>query len=107
MIRILSIVFNRTDYSIPTVKIFAVSAASLNQYTGTYSSTQMPLKITITKNGTGLTAHATGQSAFLLEPSATDQFKFEQAGVVIDFSTTKNELTLKQGGGSYLFTKEK
>ena len=107
MIGILSIVFNRTDYSIPTFKTFTVSAASLNQYVGTYSSTQMPLKITITKNNTDLMAQATGQSAFTLEPVATDQFKFEQAGVLIDFNTVKNELTLKQSGGSYLFTKEK
>jgi CubicO group peptidase (beta-lactamase class C family) len=107
MIGILSIVFNQPGYSIPDFKTFTVSAASLDQYVGTYSSKQLPLKITITKSNSVLMAQATGQSAFPLEPVATDQFKFEQAGVVIDFNTTQSELTLKQAGGTYLFAKEK
>jgi tetrahydromethanopterin S-methyltransferase subunit C len=107
MIGILSIVFNQPGYSIPDFKTFTVSAASLDQYVGTYSSKQLPLKITITKSSTVLIAQATGQSAFPLEAIAAGQFKFEQAGVVIDFDTTKSELTLKQAGGTYLFAKEK
>ena len=54
-----------------------------------------------------LLAQATGQSSFPLEATAKDKFEFDQAGVVIEFNIEKNEMNLKQGGGSYLFTKDK
>jgi CubicO group peptidase (beta-lactamase class C family) len=107
LIGILSIVYNRPDYSIPDFKTFALSAEELDKYPGVYSSTQIPLKITITKSNLTLMAQATGQAAFVLEPAERDLFKFDQAGVEIKFDTLKNEFTLKQGGGSYLFTKDK
>ena len=54
-----------------------------------------------------LIAQATGQSSFPLEATEKDKFKFDQAGIKMEFNTEKNEMTLKQGGGNYLFTKEK
>jgi CubicO group peptidase (beta-lactamase class C family) len=107
LIGILSIVYNRPDYSIPDFKTFALSAEELDKYPGVYSSTQIPLKITITKSNLTLMAQATGQAAFVLEPAERDLFKFDHAGVEIKFDTLKNEFTLKQGGGSYLFIKDK
>lgn len=80
---------------------------SLDQYPGTYASTQIPLKITIVKDGSTLSAQATGQSALALTPIAKDEFGFEAAGIVISFQPEKGQLTLKQGGGAYLFNKEK
>ena len=65
------------------------------------------LKITITKNNTVLTAQATGQSSFPLDPVEKDKFSFDQAGIKMEFNPVKNEMTLKQGGGIFLFTKEK
>lgn len=106
LIGVLSICFNR-DYSIPTFKTIALKTEDLDQYLGVYASTQLPLKITITKNGTTLIAQATGQSSFPLETSAKDMFKFDQAGVKMEFRPDKNEMTLKQNGAEYLFTKEK
>jgi D-alanyl-D-alanine carboxypeptidase len=106
LIGVLSICFNR-DYTIPTFKTIALKTEDLDQYLGVYASTQLPLKITVTKNGTVLTAQATGQSAFPLEASAKDMFKFDQAGVKMEFRPEKNEMTLKQNGGEYLFSKEK
>lgn len=106
MIDILSICFNREGYSIPTFKTLSLTTEELDKYLGIYSSTQIPLKITITKNNTTLLAQATGQSAFPLEPVKKGSFKFDQAGIVIDFNPDKNEFTLKQGGGTFLFTKE-
>ncbi|HEX7492850.1 MAG TPA: peptidase, partial [Bacteroidales bacterium] len=76
-------------------------------YLGEYTSTQIPLKITITKAQYSLFAQATGQSAFPLEAIDKDKFQFEQAGIEIDFNTARNEFTLKQGGGNFLFTKTK
>lgn len=106
MIGALSIYFGNT-YDLPTFKTLAVDPATLDKYLGVYASTKIPLKITITKENNVLMAQATGQSAFPMEASEPDKFKFDQAGIVIEFEPAKNEMTLKQGGGSYLFTREK
>jgi CubicO group peptidase (beta-lactamase class C family) len=105
LIGVLSIYFNQ-PYSIPTFKTISIKAEDLDKYLGIYASTQLPLKITISKNGATLVAQATGQSSFSLEATEKDKFKFDQAGVIMEFNPEKNEMTLKQGGGNFLFTKE-
>jgi D-alanyl-D-alanine carboxypeptidase len=106
LIGALSIYFNR-EYVIPTFNTIALKTEELDKYVGVYSSAQLPLKLTITKNNATLIAQATGQSSFPLEGTEKDTFTFEQAGVKIEFNPDKNELTLKQGGGNFLFTKDK
>lgn len=106
LIGVLSICFNK-EYSIPTFNTILLKTEDLDKYLGVYSSMQIPLKITITKNNTTLIAQATGQSSFPLEATEKDKFKFDQAGVKMEFNTDKNELTMKQGSGNYLFTKDK
>ena len=105
LIGLLSIYFNQL-YTLPNFKTIDVPAEALDQYTGVYSSSQIPLKITVTKDNTDLVAQATGQPPFTLEPTAKDAFKFDPAGVVMEFAPDKKQMTLKQGGGVYLFTKE-
>jgi CubicO group peptidase (beta-lactamase class C family) len=102
----LSICFGK-DYSIPLFNTLSLKTEDLDKYLGEYSNKQIPLKITITKDKSTLSAQATGQSAFPLEAIDKDKFQFEQAGIEIEFNTDKNELTLEQGGGNYLFTKDK
>jgi CubicO group peptidase (beta-lactamase class C family) len=109
LIGVLSICFNK-DYMIPTFDskpAITLTSEELEKYLGTYSSTQLPLKITITKNDGLLVAQATGQASFPLDAIEKDIFRFEQAGIVLEFNPDKNEMTLKQGGGIFLFTKEK
>jgi len=106
LIGVLSIYFNK-DYTIPTFTSVSMKTEELDKYLGVYSSTQLPLKITITKDNTSLIAQATGQSSFPLEATEKDKFKFDQAGVKMEFNTDKNEMTLKQNGGVFLFTKDK
>jgi len=106
LIGILSIYFGR-EYSIPTFNSLALKPEELDKYLGIYSSTQLPLKITITKDKSTLIAQATGQSAIPLEAAEKDKFKFDAAGIVLEFNTDKNEMTLKQGGGVFIFTKDK
>lgn len=104
-----SIYYNK-DYSIPDFidrPAINLSSEELDKYLGEYSSTQIPLKISITKDKSALFAQATGQSAFPLEAADKDKFRFEQAGIVIEFNSDKTGFTLKQGGGSFLFTKTK
>ena len=106
LIGVLSIYFNY-DYKIPTFKTISMQPGDLDIYLGVYSNTEIPLKITITKDNSTLIAQATGQSSFPLEATEKDKFKFDPAGVVMEFNPAKNEFTLKQGGGIFVFTKEK
>lgn len=101
----LSSYFNR-PFEIPTFKNVEVSPTILNSYLGQYASPQIPLKISITEKDSQLFTQATGQSAFPLEATSDTVFKFEQAGVVLEFNSSKNQMTLKQGGKEFLFTKE-
>ncbi|MFD0792958.1 serine hydrolase domain-containing protein [Mucilaginibacter litoreus] len=102
LVGVLSIYF-KTPYSIPT---FA-EVKGADKYVGVYSSTTIPLKITITTDGAALFAQATGQSSFPLDAAGQpDVFKFDAAGIVMEFHPATSSFTLKQGGAQYEFTKE-
>jgi D-alanyl-D-alanine carboxypeptidase len=108
MIAVLSIYFN-LPYKLPdfdSAPAVILAETDLEKLVGTYVSTQLPLKIMITRDKTSLYAQATGQSMFPLTATAEDKFKFEPAGVVMEFDAAKRELTLKQGGGTFLFARE-
>ena len=85
---------------------FVPAPADLDRYVGSYGSVQIPLKIVLTKDGTGLKAQATGQPAFTLEAVSKDVFKFDMAGVRLEFDAAKPAFVLKQGGGAFEFVKE-
>ena len=85
---------------------FVPATTDLDRYVGTYASPQIPLKIVLSKEGTALKAQATGQPAFTLEAVSKDLFKFDPAGVRLEFDAAKPVFTMKQGGGTFTFTKE-
>lgn len=105
-IALLSALFDK-PYDIPSFEIIEINPQELDKYLGIYSSNNFPLKITISKVDGKLTAQATGQPSFPLEATAKDKFKFDMAGIVMEFDTEKNQMTFKQGGGTYVLTKEK
>ena len=104
-IAVLSAVFDK-PFDIPEFKSIELTSEVLDKYLGIYSSTEIPLKITITKGNKTLIAQATGQSSFPLEAISKHTFEFKQAGVVMEFNISTNGLILKQGGGQYSFTKD-
>lgn len=104
-IAVLSAVYNK-PYEIPVFTTYNVTSEDLDKYLGVYVSKQISLKITVTKNGNTLIAQATEQPSFPLEATEKDKFKFDQAGVVLEFNPTKKAMILKQGGGQYTFTKK-
>ena len=104
-IAVLSAVFDQ-PYEIPVFKTLELPSADLDQYLGIYSSKDIPLKITVTKNDTTLMAQATGQSAFPLDASDKNIFKFDQAGIVLEFMPANKTMILKQGGKNYNFIKD-
>jgi D-alanyl-D-alanine carboxypeptidase len=102
----LSIYYNK-PYSLPVFTTYAVTPEELDQYLGIYSSSQIPLKITFTRDKGTLYGQATGQPSFPLEAAAKQVFKFEMAGIVITFNEEGNEFVLEQGGGKFTFTRDK
>ncbi len=104
-IAVLSAVYDK-PYEIPVFATFNVTSEELDKYLGVYSSKQIPLKITITKEGNTLIAQGTGQPAFPLEATGKDKFKFDQAGAKFEFNPTDKTMILFQGGGQIVFTKE-
>ncbi len=106
MIGALSIAFHY-PYTIPEFATLQLNATDLDKYLGNYSSTMMPLKISVTKEGSQLMAQATGQSAFPLTATKPNVFVFEAAGIEMIFDPANKQFTLKQGGGKYLFSLDK
>ncbi len=100
----LSATFNK-PYTIPSFKMITLKSEDLDPYLGEYSSKDIPLKITITKDGSTLIAQATGQSAFPLEAISKNTFEFNAAGIVLEFNAEQKQMILKQGGGKFTFTR--
>jgi len=104
-ITVLSAVFNK-PYEIPEFKIVHLSDEELDKYLGVYSSSQLPIKITITKANGRLFGQGTGQPSFPLETTGKDKFEFVQAGIVLEFNPTDKTMVLRQGGGVFNFVRE-
>ena len=78
----------------------------IKDYTGTFGSKEIPLKITMMEKDKKLFAQATGQEAFPLEYLGDNKFNFEMADIIIVFAKDKKSFTITQGGKDIKFTKE-
>ena len=102
----INILFGQEKFKSDTCNTISLTTEDLNKYLGVYSSTQISLKIRITKVDTRLIARATGQSSIPLVATEKDEFKFEPVDLKMVFNIEKNEMVLTQHGIKYLFTKE-
>ncbi|WP_426278914.1 serine hydrolase domain-containing protein [Chryseobacterium sp. S-02] len=94
------------DFEMPSFKTMEIPENVLQRYVGTYSSKDVPLKINIFIEDKKLMAQATGQSAFPLEATSDTRFKFDAAGIIIEFFPAKNQFIIMQSGTKNIFTKE-
>ena len=94
------------SFSLPSFYAVKLTSADLDKYLGSYSNSEMPIKIVITKDALSLKAQASGQQSFSLDATGKDTFEFSAAGVKIEFIPEKNLLILMQGGGEFTFKKE-
>lgn len=76
----------------------------IEKYSGTYSSEQLPMKITIFEKNGEMLAQATNQPSFPLTMQDEKTFIFASAGIEMVFDV--NSFVLKQGGMNFNFTKE-
>ena len=103
LLGVLLIYYNAPHYDIPTFKSLALKSEELDKYLGVYTSSEMPLAITVTKDSASLFAQATGQAAFPLEAISKDVFTFDLAHIKMEFKPDTKEMTLNQGGAVYHF----
>ncbi|WP_017259154.1 serine hydrolase domain-containing protein [Pedobacter arcticus] len=104
-IGILSIIYGK-DYEFPAFKSITLKSEDLDEFLGTYSSPNFPLKLTITKEGNILKGQATGQPKFSLEAYETTKFKLDQAGLKLEFLPEEKEMILNQNGKKVKMRKE-
>ena len=90
----------------PVMNIYEVTTRDLDKYLGVYSSEQLPIKITISKNNLNLIAQATGQHAFTLQAMKKDEFSYSDEGILLVFNPADGTMLLRQSGQSYSFAKE-
>ena len=88
----------------PFPKFMKMDKAELAKFIGTYSSKDIPLKITVSEKNGELSAQATGQGAFPLTFREEKTFVFVAAGIEMVFGD--NSFILNQGGTKFNFTKE-
>lgn len=106
---IFDIYYNK-PFQVPSFESIAVSTEILDKYVGVYSTTDAPVKFTITRQGTTLYAQPPGAGSVPLEATAQDKFKLDNgtpAGIVFEFDAEKKQMTIKRNGGERVFTKEK
>ncbi|MBW7674879.1 serine hydrolase domain-containing protein [Chryseobacterium chendengshani] len=92
------------DFQIPNLK--SLPESELQQFVGNYSNPKIPVKFDIFIHDKTLMAQATGQSAFPLESVSKNSFKFDTAGIVINFDTSKKQFTIIQSDVETVFTKD-
>ena len=88
-----------------------LSQEQLNRCEGLFSSPEFPLKISFKVKDGLLFAQATGQSEFPLEALSETDFRFEMAGILIEFKppadgAKMNAFVLTQMGKSTEFSRE-
>lgn len=78
----------------------------LKEFTGNFSSKQIPLKVTTTVENDQLMLQATGQPKIPLAYEGEGKFGFEMAGLEFQFTKDRKGFTLNQGGKKFEFTKD-
>lgn len=94
------------DFQMPNFKSFDVSENELQQFVGKYSNPKIPVKFDIFIKDKTLMAQATDQSAFPLDATSKNSFKFDMAGIVVNFDPAKKQFAIIQGGTETIFTKD-
>jgi CubicO group peptidase (beta-lactamase class C family) len=92
---------------IPGLETVAVNLEVVDEYVGVYSNPDAPKKWTVTRDGGTLFVQPGSESAAALEATAQDKFQLFGGRVVFEFDAAKNQMILKRGGMSMVFTKEK
>jgi hypothetical protein len=83
-----------------------ISTLELEPYVGTYSSTEMPFKLTFVKKGKVLIAQATGQEPVEMQTLGNHNFAYATGNVIFEFNPGNKKVILRQGNDSKEFVRE-
>ena len=95
----------------PPAEAIEVDAETLRKYEGLYAADGFPLKITIAVDEKGnLTGQATGQNAFPFSATSETSFRFDPAGIKVEFlqsdeNEAVNSFKFQQGPNNLIFQK--
>ncbi len=84
-----------------------VDTAVLDQYTGTYASDKLPIKLYITRKGNELIAQGEGQSAISLTAIEKNIFTVDKIMLKLTFFPDKNMMILEQNGAKFEMIRNK
>jgi CubicO group peptidase (beta-lactamase class C family) len=104
MIALLS-TYYALPFEMPSFKTVALTEEELDKYLGNFASEELAMTIKITRKADKLFAQATGQGEFPLDATKTDTFEFLAAGIKLKFDLANQQMTLHQGGKSFIFRK--
>ncbi len=93
-------------FQIPSFDTLAVGPDVLDRYVGVYASPDVPVKFTITRQGSTLFVQPGTQDAAALEATAPDKFQLLGGRIVFEFDAAKKQMVHKRGGVPRLFTRE-
>ena len=99
-------IFYNRPFNIPTFEIVEVSPEVLDKYVGVYSSSEAPVKFTVTRNDAKLFINAGKESPSEIEATASDKFQMLGGSVVFEFDTTRKQMIIRRSGGERIFKKE-
>lgn len=97
--------YYKLPYIFPNFKSAKISEDILKRYEGFYTNPELPFKVDIKLVNGVLTAHATDQGSFPLNPLSETQFNFDPAGITITFNA-KGFTLMQADGSTSQFTKE-
>ncbi|HUR57360.1 MAG TPA: serine hydrolase domain-containing protein, partial [Opitutaceae bacterium] len=82
-------------FEIPSFETLAISADVLDQYVGVYGSPEVPVKFTVTRQGSTLFVQPGNQTAAALEATAPDKFQLLGGRIVFEFDAAKKQMIHK------------
>jgi D-alanyl-D-alanine carboxypeptidase len=94
------------DITLKKKASYSLKSKDLDVYLGVYSGKTFPAKVTFTKKGNILFAHATGQPIFKLTASKKDFFIYDAMGIRFNFNPKNNTLELTFAGNKHLLKRE-
>ena len=94
------------EWELPDFTEIQISEELMGKYVGTYSSTQIPMLLMVENKGGKVAVQLTGQPQSVLEASSISTFELKSVGATFTFDPEKNQVTLKQGPATILFSKK-
>jgi CubicO group peptidase (beta-lactamase class C family) len=92
-------------FSIPTFESFEVNADILDKYVGVYTSSEMPVTFTVTRDGNRLVVQTPNQSVVSLEAVSETKFIVQTPPIEFRFDAAKGEMTIVRNGRERVLTR--